>query len=183
MQRFQMNKRPYPLSKMYGLLEPGPVVLLTTQWKGRTNVMTMSWHMMMEFDPPLVACIVSNRNHTFDILRETKECAINIPAVELAKKVVACGNVSGRDVDKFNKYRLTAVPAASVNAPLIAECYANLECRVIDTRMVELYCMFLLEVVKAWIDPATKRARTLHHLGMGEFMVAGTRLKLQSKMK
>jgi flavin reductase (DIM6/NTAB) family NADH-FMN oxidoreductase RutF len=178
-----MNKQSYPLRKVYGLLEPGPVVLLTTRWKERTNVMTLSWHMMMEFEPPLVGCVVSNRNYTFEILRETKECAINIPTANLAKKVVACGNVSGRRVDKFKKYQLTAEPAASVKAPLIAECYANLECRVADVSMVDSYCMFVLEVVKAWIDPARKWARTMHHLGKGEFMIAGERLKLRSGKK
>ncbi len=178
-----MKKVMYPLKKVYGLLEPGPVVLLATRGKGCANVMTMSWHMMMEFEPPLVGCIVSNRNYTFEILRETRVCTINIPTADLARKVVACGNVSGRRVDKFEKYRLTAVPAASVKAPLIAECYANLECRVADTKIVERYCMFVLEVVKAWIDPARRWARTMHHLGKGEFMIAGERLKLPSKMK
>ena len=62
-----------PLSKVYQLLEPGPVVLLTTAYKGRANVMTMSWHMMIEFEPPLVACVVSNANHSFAALRTTKE--------------------------------------------------------------------------------------------------------------
>ena len=178
-----MKKTSLPLSKVYGLLEPGPVVLLTTQWRGRTNVMTLSWHMMMEFEPPLIGCVVSNRNYTFEILRRTRECVINIPTADLARKVVACGNVSGRRVDKFKKYHLTAEPAASVKAPLIAECYANLECRVADTRMVEKYCMFVLEVVNAWIDPSRKWARTMHHLGKGVFMFAGNKLKLPSKMK
>jgi flavin reductase (DIM6/NTAB) family NADH-FMN oxidoreductase RutF len=179
-----MKKTKYPLSRVYGLLEPGPVVLLTTQGKGRRpNAMTLSWHMMMEFEPPLVGCVVSNRNYTFEILRETKECVINIPTVELAKKVVACGNSSGRKRDKFKKYGLTAEPAESVKVPRIAECYANLECRVADTTMVESYGMFVLEVVSAWIDPARKWARTMHHMGMGEFMLAGKRLKLRSKMK
>ena len=178
-----MKKKEYPLGKVYGLLEPGPVVLLTTQRGGKSNVMTLSWHMMMDFEPPLVGCVVSNRNYTFEILRETRECVINIPTVELAKKVVACGNASGRTVDKFKKYGLTAEPASNVEAPLIAECYANLECRVADVRMVESYCMFVLEVVKAWMDPKTKWARTMHHLGKGVFMIAGKRMKLRSKMK
>jgi len=178
-----MKKKEYLLGKVYGLLEPGPVVLLTTQRGGKSNVMTLSWHMMMDFEPPLVGCVVSNRNYTFEILSETRECVINIPTVELAKKVVACGNASGRTVDKFKKYGLTAEPASNVEAPLIAECYANLECRVADMRMVESYCMFVLEVVKAWMDPKTKWARTMHHLGKGVFMIAGKRMKLRSKMK
>ena len=73
-----------PLSKVYQLLEPGPVVLLTTAHKRRANVMTMSWHMMVDFEPPLVACVVSNRDHSFRALRATKECVIAIPEVDLA---------------------------------------------------------------------------------------------------
>lgn len=81
-------RRSFPLSEVYRLLEPGPVVLLTTACKGQANVMTMSWHTMMEFEPFLVGCIVSNRNFTFNILKATKECVLNIPTVEIAVKVV-----------------------------------------------------------------------------------------------
>ena len=57
--------KPLALSKVYQLLEPGPVVLLTTARKGRANVMTMSWHMMIEFEPPQVACVVSGNDYSF----------------------------------------------------------------------------------------------------------------------
>lgn len=172
-----------PLSEVYRLLEPGPVVLLTTARKGQANVMTMSWHTMMEFEPPLIGCVVSNRNFTFKILKATKECVLNIPTVELAGTVVSCGNTSGRKVDKFKTFGLRAVPASQVNAPLIAECYANLECRVVDARLVAKYNFFILEVVKAWIDPSRKQPRTIHHKGNGVFMVAGKAIRLPSRMK
>ena len=178
-----MAKKSFPLSKVYGLLEPGPVVLVTTAWAGNPNIMTMSWHTMMEFEPPLVGCVISNRNYSFDSLKATKECVINIPTVEVAEKVVGCGNTSGAKIDKFKKFGLTPKPASKVGAPLIEECYANLECRVVDTKMVAEYCFFILEVVKAWIDPAVKNPRTIHHLGSGNFMVAGKKIKLKSKMK
>jgi flavin reductase (DIM6/NTAB) family NADH-FMN oxidoreductase RutF len=178
-----MAKKSFPLSKVYGLLEPGPVVLVTTARGGRPNIMTMSWHTMMEFEPPLVGCVISNRNYSFGLLKATKECVINIPTVEIAEKVVGCGNSSGRDTDKFEKFRLTPRPAAHIGAPLIEECFANLECRVADTKMVSRYCFFVLEVIKAWIDPSAKDPRTIHHLGRGSFMVAGEKIKLKSKMK
>lgn len=139
----------------------------------------MSWHMMIDFEPPIVACVISNRDYTFNILREMKECVINIPTVEPAKEVVGCG----RNVDKFKKFRLTPVPATRVGAALISECYANLECKVIDRSMTEKYNLFILEVIKAWIDRAKKRARTIHHCGRGVFMIAGRIIKLPSKMK
>jgi len=173
-------KKTFPLSEVYRLLEPGPVVLLTTARAGRPNVMPMSWHLMMEFTPPLVGCVVSNGNYSFATLQTTKECVINIPTVELAKTVVACGNTSGSSVDKFKKFGLTPLPAQCVKAPLIAECYASLECKVVDMKLVMKYNFFVLEVVQAWIDPARKKPRTIHHQGEGEFMVAGRTLHLPS---
>lgn len=171
-----------PISQVYQWLEPGPVVLLTTAHKGRVNVMTMSWHMMVEFTPPLVACVVSSADHSFAALRATKECVIAIPALDLAPKVVAIGNCSGRDVDKFEKFALTPVPASEVAPPLIAECLANLECRVVDTRLVNRHNLFVLEVVKAWTDPARKERRTIHHHGYGKFVVDGETITLDSRM-
>lgn len=178
-----MGKKSYPLSKVYGLLEPGPVVLITTASKGRTNIMAQSWHMMMEFEPPLLAAIVSARNYSFELLRASRECVINIPTLELAQAVVGCGNTSGQDTDKFKAFGLTPVPATCVAAPLIEECYASIECRVTDTRMVNKYNLFVFEAVKAWFDPAQKNPRTLHHRGNGAFMIAGETLKLRSKKK
>ena len=171
-----------PLSKVYQLLEPGPVVLLTTTHKGRANVMVMSWHMMVEFEPPLIACVVSNADYSFAALRATKQCVIAIPALELAPKVVKVGNCSGRDVQKFERFGLTPAPAQCVAPPLVAECFANLECRVADTRLVSKYNLFVLEVLKAWIDPAQKNPKTIHHRGYGRFAVDGETIKLKSRM-
>lgn len=178
-----MAKTSLPLSRVYRLLEPGPVVLVSTSRKGRHNIMTMSWHMMMEFEPPLIGCVISGRNYTFDLLRQTRQCVINVPTVELAKQVVRCGNVSGRRVDKFAAFRLTPAESARVGAPRIEECFANLECRLADARWVDRYNMFVLEVLKAWIDRSVAAPRTLHHAGSGVFVVDGETLRLPSRMK
>ena len=176
-------KRSLALSKVYGHLEPGPVLLLTTSHRGVANVMTMSWHTLLEFDPPLVGCVVDERDFSFAALCATRQCALNIPTVEIAAQVVGCGNTSGATVDKFARFGLTPVAARTVAAPLIAECYASLECRVVDTRLKNRYNFFVLEVMKAWVDPACKTPRTLHHRGFGLFMVAGETLKLPSRMR
>jgi len=175
--------KPLALEHVYRLLEPGPVVLLTTARKGRANVMTMSWHMMVEFEPPLVACICSEANDSFAALRATGECVIAIPARKLAAQVVKVGNAHGKEIDKFRKFGLTPLPAENVKAPLIEECFANLECKVIDKRMVARYNMFVLEVVKAWTDPKQKNPKTLHHVGYGKFVVDGRTITLKSKMR
>jgi len=177
------RKKAFPLSKVYGLLEPGPVVLVSTARKGKANIMSMSWQTMIDFEPPIVGIIVSERNHSFGNLKATRQCVINIPTVELAAEVVGVGNTSGRKVDKFRKFHLTPMPGKLVDVPLIDECYANLECKVIDAKLATKYNFFILEVVKAWIDPARKRPRTIHHLGKGVFMVAGRTIELPSKKK
>jgi flavin reductase (DIM6/NTAB) family NADH-FMN oxidoreductase RutF len=143
--------------------------------------MPMSWHTMMEFTPPLVGCIVSNRNYSFAALRITKECVINLPTEPLIKAAVACGNVSGRSLDKFQAFGLTPLPAQRVAPPLIAECPVNLECVVVDSALVTKYNFFILEVVQAWRDPKPKRLRTFHHLGRGRFMLAGRTRTLPSR--
>jgi len=177
-----MAKKSFPLSKVYALLEPGPVVLLTTAGTGQSNVMTMSWHCMLEFEPPLVGCVVSDRSHTHGLLTASGECVINIPTVEIAEKVVGCGNSTGARTDKFRKFGLTTRPAGQVGAPLIDECYASLECRVVDPGMAAKYAFFVVEVVQAWVDASLHDPRTIHHRGYGSFMVAGETIRLPSKM-
>jgi len=170
----------YPLADVYKLLEPGPVVLVTTSRDGCDNVMAMSWHMMVEFAPPLIACVVSDANYSFAALRATRESVIAIPAATLAQKVVDVGNCSGRTIDKFEKFGLAKAPARRVAAPLAPDCIANLECRVADTRLVNRYGLFVLEVVQAWIDPAQRDAKTFHHRGYGAFAVDGETIVLAS---
>jgi flavin reductase (DIM6/NTAB) family NADH-FMN oxidoreductase RutF len=159
------------------------VVLVSTAHAGRANVMTMSCLTMMDFEPPLMGCVLSDRNYSFELLRASKQCAINIPEAKLARQVVGCGNCSGRRTDKFARLGLTAVPAAQVAAPLIDECCANLECRLIDSRWARRYGFFVLEVDKSWIAPKVAAPRTLHHRGCGEFMVAGRAIRPPSRVK
>ncbi len=156
---------------------------MTTVLKGRPNVMAMSWHTMMDFEPPLVGCVIGGGSVTFGNLRSSGECVINIPTVELAGKTVGCGNCSGRAVDKFKKFRLAVSPAKRVKAPLLEDCYASLECSLVDSRLAEKYNFFVLKVIQAWVDPSVKNPKTLHHRGKGAFMVAGKTLRLPSKAK
>ena len=170
-----------PLSKAYRFIEPGPVVLVTTADEKRANLMTMSWHMVMDFTP-LIGCIIGPWDYSFTALRTTRECVIAIPTVDLASKVVEIGNCSGDEIDKFNAFGLTPVPAQKVKPPLVAECLVNLECQVADTSMVDKYNLFILKVVKAWTDPEREERRTIHHNGDGTFVVDGRTINLKAKM-
>lgn len=176
-------KKKLTLGSVYKLIEPGPVVMVTTSDRGKANIMTMSWHTMIDFEPPICGCVISDQNYTFNILKKTKECVINIPDAKLVATVVGVGNTTGAKVDKFAKFKLTQEPASIVKVPMIAECYANLECKVIDMSMAHKYNLFILECVAAWTSKSKKRARMLHHCGNGVFVIDGKRIVVPSKKK
>lgn len=173
------KKHDFPVSQIRRFLEPGPVVLVSSAWQVETDIMTMGWHMVMEFTPALVGCLIASGNHSYELISRSRECVINVPTVELAAKVAKIGNCSGAEVDKFKKFKLTAVAADKVKAPLIAECYANLECKLVDGRLRDKYNFFIFEVVKAHAAVAPKYPKTIHYRGDGMFMVAGRSLNLR----
>lgn len=167
------EKTDFPVSGVRRYLEPGPIVLVSSRWQGRSNIMTMGWHTMMEFTPALVGCVVSSANHSFGMIRRSGECVINLPTVRLLETVVRIGNTSGAVIDKFEAFGLTADKAHMVGAPLVRQCHASFECRLHDDRLVEAYNFFIFEVVKAHVAASPKHPRTLHYTGDGVFMVAG----------
>ena len=167
------DKKDFPVAEVRRFLEPGPIVLVSSAWAGQTNIMTMGWHMVMGFQPSLIGCYIWSENHSFDMVRQSRECVINIPTDDLAPKVVGIGNTSGRDIDKFSQFALTAVPGEKVEAPLIGECHANFECKLVDASLIKTYSLFVLEVVKAHAATAPKYPRTIHYRGDGVFMVSG----------
>jgi flavin reductase (DIM6/NTAB) family NADH-FMN oxidoreductase RutF len=139
---------------------------------------------MVDFEPPLLALVVSDDNESFEMLQKSKECVLNIPTAPLLKKAVQCGTNSARDVpDKFTRFGLTPRPAATVKAPLIDECYANIECKVLDSHLAARYNMFFLKVTKAWVDPAIKQPTTIHHCGRGRFRIAGRTVLVKASIK
>jgi flavin reductase (DIM6/NTAB) family NADH-FMN oxidoreductase RutF len=166
-------KRDFPVHKVRQYLEPGPVVLVTSRWLGKANIMTMGWHTVMEFAPSLIGCVIASGNHSFHMIRDSGECVINLPTTELVDVVVGIGNCSGADVDKFERFRLTPDEASEVKAPLIKECHASFECRLHDDALVDKYNFFIFEVVKAHVAPTPKHPETLHYTGDGVFVVAG----------
>lgn len=171
--------RPMKLSRAFTLIEPGPVVLVTTSDGGKNNVMTISWTMVVDFTPQF-ALTTGAWNHSFKALRKTRECVIAIPAVDMLDKVVGIGTCSGADTDKFDKFRLTPLPAKRVGAPLIKECLANIECKVVD--IVGRHNIVVLEAVAAHVDPGRKETRMLHAVGDGTFIADGRKLDRRKLM-
>lgn len=166
-------------NKIFTLIEPGPVVWVTTRDGQRSNIMTISWTMVLDFTPRL-AITTGEWNYSFRALKKTGECVIAIPTVDMLDKVVGVGMCSGADTDKFAKFHLTQLPARHVKAPLIKECLANIECRVVD--ILGAHSMVVLEAVAAHVDPTHKEKRTVHAVGDGTFIVDGRKLNRRKQM-
>lgn len=177
------RKSDFPVSQVRHYLEPGPIVLVSSAWKGRTNIMTLGWQTVMEFTPSLVGLMISAGNTSFEMIRNSRECVINLPTTALTDTVVGIGNTSGQEIDKFVHFALTAEKALRVKAPLIGECHANFECRLADDVLVERYNFFIFEVVKAHVSASPKHPQTLHYTGDGEFMVSGKVISRRAQFK
>lgn len=177
-----MNMSSMPPEKAYRLLEPGPVVLVTTQSARGPNVMTLGFHTMLQHEPPLIGCVIGPWDHSYAALRNSGECVICLPTADMAETVTKIGNCSGRDVDKFALFGLTAKTARSVDAPLLTDCLANLECRVVD-HSLERYNFFVLEVLRIWIDEGKSGRRLIHHAGDGRFIADGEVIDMSRHMK
>ncbi|HOD64058.1 MAG: flavin reductase family protein [Smithella sp.] len=167
------------ISKAFTLMEPGPVVLVTTNDGKKNNIMTISWTMVVDFTPKF-AITTGPWNYSYAALQKSKECVISIPTVDLIDKVVGVGTCSGADTDKFEKFGLTPVKGKHVRSPLIKECLANIECNVIE--IVKKHNIVVLECVAAYIDPSRKEKRTLHAIGDGTFVVDGRKLNRREMM-
>jgi flavin reductase (DIM6/NTAB) family NADH-FMN oxidoreductase RutF len=167
------------ISKAFTLMESGPVVLVTTSDGKRNNIMTISWTMVVDFTP-IFAITTGPWNYSFAALRNSKECVISIPTVDMLDKIVGVGTCSGADIDKFEQFKLTPVKGKHVYAPLIKECLANIECKVID--IVKKHNIVVLEGIAAYFDNSRKEKRTVHAVGDGTFIVDGQKLNRKKMM-
>jgi flavin reductase (DIM6/NTAB) family NADH-FMN oxidoreductase RutF len=170
----------FPLNRAFTFLEPGPVVLVSTADGERRNIMTLSWTMVLDFTPRF-AFMTGPWNYSYKALMKTKACVIAVPTVDMSKTVVSIGACSGSGVDKFKKFKLTPLEARFVDAPLIQECYVNLECKVAD--YIKNHGIFVVEAVAAWIDERRGEKRLFHALGDGRFTVDGEQFSHRRIMK
>ena len=182
------RKKDFPVAKIRRFLEPGPIVLVSSAYKAERNIMTMGWHMVMEFEPSLIGCFIWDQNHSHSLIRKSRECVINIPTFDMIETVIGIGNCHGprpdrTHADKFEKFHLTAQKGTKVKAPLIAECFANYECKLIDTSLIRKYSLFVFEVVKAHVATSPKYPRTVHYHGDGIFMISGRSISYRKQFK
>ena len=171
----------FPLDRAFTFIESGPVLLISTHHEGKNNLMTLSWHTLMGFEPTL-GISFGPWNFSYQALTETKECVVAVPSADLMETVVDIGNCSGEDMDKFSEFSLTALPAKEVAAPLVAECLYNLECRVINRSLVKDYHFFIIQGIRSWKNSSPADARSFHAVGDGTFIIDGEIVNLRHKM-
>lgn len=143
--------------------------------------MTLGWHMMLGYE--LVGCYIWDQDHSYTLIRESRECVINVPTVDLVETVIGIGNSHGTETDKFEEFGLTPEDATKVGAPLIAECYANFECSLIDTSLIKRYSLFVFAVVKAHAATSPRNPTTVHYRGDGVFMISGRNVSYRKLFK
>ncbi|PIU41892.1 MAG: flavin reductase [Candidatus Omnitrophica bacterium CG07_land_8_20_14_0_80_42_15] len=178
-----------PLKKANRLVNHGPVILVSSFYKGRPNICTVAWNMPVDFDPPKVACVIGDDNYSFECIKNTGEFVINIPGKSLLKKVIQCGSVSGKNIDKFKEFGLTPIAASKVKPPLIKECVAHLECKLLRKDLAVEYNIFLAEILCAWAEKSFFKnnrllveksgAKTIHHLGARFFAFPGNVIEVK----
>lgn len=171
---------PLPLQNVFTLFERGPVVLLTTNDGVKDNVMAVSWTMVAGYSGPL-AVTTGAWNHSYAALTATKECVLAIPDVDMLDALVAIGTCSGADTDKFAKYGLSRVRGSVVGAPLLGQCLANVECRVID--VIDKFNIVMLEPLAVHVVDDWEDARMIHAVGDGTFIVDGERIDRKAMMR
>jgi flavin reductase (DIM6/NTAB) family NADH-FMN oxidoreductase RutF len=168
------------INKAFTLIEPGPVVLITTNDGVKNNIMTISWTMVVDFTPKF-AITTGAWNYSYKALKEFKECVIAIPTAEQIDQVIGIGTSSGRDINKFEKFDLTAEKAKNVNAPLIKECLANIECKIID--IIKKHDIIILEGIAAYYNSSRKNKQTIHAVGDGTFIIDGRKISRKKAMQ
>ena len=164
------------------LLAPGPVTLLSTMYHDHPNLMAAGWFLPLGFDPTLVGVAVHPGRLSHEFVTQSEVFALNVPTSDLMAAVHACGVISGRSGDKFAATGLTPTEALAVEAPLVAECVAHVECGLVDRRAWGDHDLFVGRVLAVLaLDEAfdgfwqveTDAGRLLHHLGADRYAGLG----------
>jgi flavin reductase (DIM6/NTAB) family NADH-FMN oxidoreductase RutF len=178
-----MDKRPIEsLSKTYRILNPGSVVLISVGDGERDNLFPVTWNMPVRDDPPMAAILSGKDHFSYGFLARTGEFGINVPDVSIAEAVLGCGLTSGREVtDKFARFGLHRASSTRIQAPLVQEAVACLECRVCQVVDLGDSALILAQILAASVDPRhfqegswtfDNGLQLIHHMGGRSFCVS-----------
>jgi flavin reductase (DIM6/NTAB) family NADH-FMN oxidoreductase RutF len=156
------------------LLSGGPVLLVTSSYRGRHNAMPVAYAMVLSIVPPKIGIAVHPSRHSYDVIHKTDEFAINIPSRELLHHVQYLGSLSGADFDKIELTKLPNFRARKLNTILLEGCVGWIECSLEDTIEIGDHFLFVGQVVAVQADDDAfddhwllkdNDAKPLHYLG------------------
>ncbi len=138
--------KPKPKLKTY--LYPIPAVMVScTGNDGRPNIITIAWTGVACGSPPMVSIAVNLSRYSHHLIKESGAFCVNVPGVDMLYATDYCGNVSGRDVDKFARLGLTPVQGKEVPSHYIGECPISMECKLRHEVVLGSHELFIGEVV------------------------------------
>jgi flavin reductase (DIM6/NTAB) family NADH-FMN oxidoreductase RutF len=185
-------KQAIPLDRANRLINNGCTVLVSCQYHGPPNIITIAWQTPVSHNPPILAIAVGKTRYSHNLILEAGEFVVNVPNATQLEIIELCGSTSGREHNKFEMAKLTAIPAHIVSVPLIGECMAHLECKLHNRIEVGDHTVFFGEVVAASVGEGlfdefwkleSDHGRTVHHLGGKCYAVACQRITYNDKQK
>ncbi len=167
------------LGRANRLINMGPVILITSQYKDKSNIFTAAWNMPVSHKPPIVAIASQKNNFSSELIQKSKAFTINIPDRFLKKEIIFCGKTTGREVNKFKECNFNTIPSKANNTPVIEECIGHIECKLSSTIEVGDHYLFIGDVVSAYADEdkfdfehnvwVLEKANLINHIGGSYF--------------
>ena len=175
-----------PKGKSNRLINPGGVILVTSSYKDKANIITLAWHTPISRDPAILGIAIAKSHFSYELIQKSEEFIINIPNVDLLKQVVYCGSIRGDKVDKFKEAGLTSEKAQRlIKTPRIKECMGHIECYLRDIKEIGDHGLFIGEVIYASAEEGlfdevwqVDKTKLLFHLGGKYFTSSGEKITL-----
>ena len=153
------------VAETYAMLDRGGLLLSTSGKNEKLNVMTIGWGLVgILWYKPTFAVAVRPTRYTYRLLEESNEFTVNVPSRGMEKIIEYCGNVSGKDHDKFGEMNLTPLSGRRVKSPMVSECVVHFECDVIYKTKVKISHL-PKEIVSKYYP-----SRDYHTLYIGEIL-------------
>lgn len=175
---------PVPVDLSYRLINHGPTVIIGTSLEDRRNLMAAAWVMPISASPPKIV-VALGPSYSRELIEASRRFSISVPPISMIELVYNLGTTSGRHRDKIADTSLEIIDGASASVPLVAGCFAWMECSVlINPNLEKEHNLFIAEIFGAWADDGVfydghftqefERTGTLHHVARGRFVYANT---------
>lgn len=130
------------------MLYPLPAVMVSCRREGeKPNIITAAWAGTICTNPAMLSISLRPERYSYAIIKESGCFVVNLVTEELTYAMDYCGVKSGKQVDKFQELKLTAIPAKYVKAPMIGESPVSIECEVEQILELGSHHMFLAKVL------------------------------------